>query len=169
MTCRYATGIRGLPKTDTYALRKQERELGIKEMPDGMLKDRVAVVTGGASGIGRATALLMARHGAAVYIGDYRLNEENDALFNELGIVQQCCDVRREKDLQELIDRAATDQIRIRTSAQHNRQHDIFGPRVVDDSEGSNRVSTASLPLQASSCESCRRHWEFMPLLIHRK
>jgi NAD(P)-dependent dehydrogenase (short-subunit alcohol dehydrogenase family) len=34
------------------------------------LKDKVAIVTGGASGIGRATARLMAAEGAAVCVGD---------------------------------------------------------------------------------------------------
>ena len=34
------------------------------------LQDRTIIVTGGASGIGRATALLLAREGAKVLIGD---------------------------------------------------------------------------------------------------
>ena len=36
-----------------------------------MLRDKVAVVTGGARGIGRETALLMGRHGARVVVNDY--------------------------------------------------------------------------------------------------
>jgi 2-hydroxycyclohexanecarboxyl-CoA dehydrogenase len=34
------------------------------------MQDRTVIVTGGASGIGRATALLLAREGARVLIGD---------------------------------------------------------------------------------------------------
>ncbi len=36
-----------------------------------MLKDKVAVVTGAARGIGREIAILMARHGARVVVNDY--------------------------------------------------------------------------------------------------
>ena len=34
------------------------------------MQDRTVVVTGGASGIGKATALLLAREGARVFVGD---------------------------------------------------------------------------------------------------
>jgi NAD(P)-dependent dehydrogenase (short-subunit alcohol dehydrogenase family) len=68
------------------------------------LSGRVAIVTGGASGIGRATALLLAQHGARVFVGDYRLNAENDAIFQAANIYQQPCDVRRDKDVNRLVD-----------------------------------------------------------------
>jgi NAD(P)-dependent dehydrogenase (short-subunit alcohol dehydrogenase family) len=77
----------------------------MSEIPQ--LQDRVAVVTGGASGIGRATAILLARHGARVFVGDLRLSNDTDGRFRELGISQSICDVRRENALRALIDGAA--------------------------------------------------------------
>jgi NAD(P)-dependent dehydrogenase (short-subunit alcohol dehydrogenase family) len=70
------------------------------------LTGKVAIVTGGASGIGRATALLLARHGARVFVGDYQLRPENDEPFRSAGIHQQPCDVRQAGDVQRLIDAA---------------------------------------------------------------
>ncbi len=70
------------------------------------LRGRVAVVTGGASGIGRATALLLASHGARVFVGYYAPLSENDRVFAAAGIVHSVCDVRREDHVEALIERA---------------------------------------------------------------
>jgi NAD(P)-dependent dehydrogenase (short-subunit alcohol dehydrogenase family) len=78
-------------------------------MGEHQLQGRVAVVTGGASGIGRATALLLAGQGARVTIGDLRLDPANDEAFAALGIRQQECDVRELGSLQSLIDGAAAE------------------------------------------------------------
>jgi NAD(P)-dependent dehydrogenase (short-subunit alcohol dehydrogenase family) len=75
-------------------------------MPSDNLSGRTAVVTGGTSGIGRATALLLAHKGAAVFVGDVR---DNGAGFEDLDVRFQVCDVRKEADIQALIDRAVED------------------------------------------------------------
>jgi NAD(P)-dependent dehydrogenase (short-subunit alcohol dehydrogenase family) len=71
------------------------------------LINRVAVVTGGSSGIGRAAALLLARHGAKVFTGDLRTRPDNAEPFTELGICELACDVRDEQQVRALVDRAA--------------------------------------------------------------
>lgn len=69
-------------------------------------KGRTAVVTGGASGIGRATAVKLAEHGAKVFVGDFQPDPGNQSRFETLGIVQMSCDVRQESEIQSLIDEA---------------------------------------------------------------
>lgn len=61
------------------------------------------VVTGGESGIGRAVARLFADRGFAVFVGDYRLRDENRDEFQRLKITSLLCDVRQEGDLRQLI------------------------------------------------------------------
>lgn len=74
---------------------------------NGWLKDKVAVVTGGGNGIGRATAILFAREGAQVVVGDVDSDggqgtvEEIRGFGGEASFV--LCDVTKEGDIEQLI------------------------------------------------------------------
>ncbi|ADG06296.1 3-oxoacyl-[acyl-carrier-protein] reductase [Kyrpidia tusciae] len=73
------------------------------------MKDKVAVITGAANGIGRATARLFAAHGAKVVLADVG-DAEGSALESELkeGGTEALflhVDVRKEDQVQEMVDR----------------------------------------------------------------
>ena len=70
---------------------------------------RVAFITGGANGIGRATAVLLAERGVRVFSADINPLQENDELFTQHSITAVECDVRHEVNLQSAID-AVVDQ-----------------------------------------------------------
>ena len=71
------------------------------------LQDKVAIVTGGASGIGRATALLMAQAGARVVVADMTA-ETGEAVVAEVRAAGgeaffQPLDVRRDEDCAAMV------------------------------------------------------------------
>jgi 3-oxoacyl-[acyl-carrier protein] reductase len=71
------------------------------------LKDKVAIVVGGGSGIGRASATLMAQEGAKVMIADLSIERANKvadtikAMGGESAIIK--IDMRKEEDAQEMV------------------------------------------------------------------
>ncbi|MGI9596091.1 MAG: SDR family oxidoreductase [Acidimicrobiales bacterium] len=74
---------------------------------DGRLGDRVAVITGGASGIGEATARLFVAQGARVVLADLQ-DDRAKALADELadGAMAIRCDVTEEADVAAAVDLA---------------------------------------------------------------
>jgi 3-oxoacyl-[acyl-carrier protein] reductase len=82
-------------------------------MPDGVLAGRVAVVTGGSRGIGRASAIDLAAHGAAVAVA-YRQREDaaqdTAAQIRERGgtVFTAACDVADESSVTSFFDRVRT-------------------------------------------------------------
>ncbi len=75
-----------------------------------LLRDKVAIVTGASSGIGRATALLFARHGARVVANARRereLEEVVTAIRDEGGRAMACAgDVADQRCAERLVDAA---------------------------------------------------------------
>jgi NAD(P)-dependent dehydrogenase (short-subunit alcohol dehydrogenase family) len=72
-----------------------------------MLQNKIAIVTGASSGIGRAIALLFSREGAKVVVSDLnkQKNEETAELIRERGgdALSVFCDVGNPKDCLELV------------------------------------------------------------------
>jgi NAD(P)-dependent dehydrogenase (short-subunit alcohol dehydrogenase family) len=73
----------------------------------GRLEGKVAVITGGASGIGEASARLFASEGARVVVADIQ-DEKGGRLAKEIGdkALYQHTDVGRESDIRGLVERA---------------------------------------------------------------
>lgn len=73
----------------------------------GRVEGKVAVITGGASGIGASTAAKLVAEGACVVLGDIQ-QKAGDAMAASLGPAAsfQICDVTRESDVEALVQAA---------------------------------------------------------------
>ena len=86
---------------------KADLRLCFLSVKKSMLKNKVALVTGASSGIGRAISLLFSREGAKVVVSDLNAkdNEETAALIQAQGgeALAVCCDVGNSQDCLKLV------------------------------------------------------------------
>ena len=70
-------------------------------------KNKVAIVTGGSSGIGRATALAFAKKGVKVVVVDWKENEEMLHLIKDSGgeAIFIKCDVSKTEDIKAMVEK----------------------------------------------------------------
>lgn len=71
------------------------------------LKGKTAIVTGGANGIGKATVIMLAKHGANISIGDFNLEDAKKTAkeIEALGVkaIAVSCNVLKDEDLVNLV------------------------------------------------------------------
>src|SRR5690554_5200739 len=72
------------------------------------LKGKTAIVTGGANGIGKATAMMLAKHEANISIGDFNLEDAKKTAkeIEAFGVkaIAISCNVLKDEDLVNLVD-----------------------------------------------------------------
>ena len=107
-------GFRSLSEEEAFAIEywPLERYKLAQAPPRGELSGRIAVITGGASGIGRATAHLLASRGAHVVVADLNgdgAREVADELVATHGVRRALAveaDVTREEDMEKMVRRS---------------------------------------------------------------
>lgn len=72
------------------------------------LRGKTAIVTGGANGIGKATAIILAQHGANIAIGDFNLDDAKKTAkeIESFGVkaIAISCNVLKDDDLVNLVE-----------------------------------------------------------------
>ena len=71
------------------------------------IKDKVFIVTGGASGLGEGTARMLAANGGKVVIADMQV-EKGEAVAKDIGGAFVKCDVSNEADGQAVVAKATS-------------------------------------------------------------
>jgi dihydroanticapsin dehydrogenase len=88
------------------------RKVGSGMSPLERLAGKVAIITGGGSGIGRATARLFAAEGASVVLADINLESAKDAAeavtCDGRAALAVGCDISRESEVQQLVSASIT-------------------------------------------------------------
>lgn len=104
----------------------------------GITQDKVALVTGAASGIGRASARIFAREGAKVLVADLNVagGEETVQLIRDAGgeAFFKSCDVTNEKQVAAMV-QAAVDQYGRLDCAHNNAGVEGLHARMADQTE----------------------------------
>jgi len=78
-------------------------------MPDERLKDRIAIITGGSSGLGKATAIKFANSGARVIIVDLQssgVEEQIKQQHGEAAATFVSCDITHETAIEAMVKEA---------------------------------------------------------------
>ncbi len=133
----------------------------MKEKQMGRLEGKVAVVTGSAMGIGRATAALLAREGARVVLSDVdeERGKETLTLIKEDGgeAVFVKTDVSKPEDVKAAVDAAVDGYGRL--DVLHNNVGIALGASVVDTTEDLwNRVLDVNLGSVYRGCKYAIPH-----------
>lgn len=103
------------------------------------LKDKVAIVTGGSSGIGRASAIALAKSRAKVVVANRRhqAGEETVSLIRQIGgeATFVKTDVSKASEVEELVKATVRTYGRLDCALNNAGTDEGFGPRLADISE----------------------------------